>query len=413
MEQASALTDLTSVEVRQPASVDGGSSTEPAGTTLELSIVMPCLNEGETLRACIRKAQQALRECHINGEIIVADNGSTDGSQEIAEELDARLVIVQKKGYGSALLGGIKAARGKYVIMGDADDSYDFAHIPRFLEKLREGFDLVIGNRFRGGIATSAMPMLHRYLGNPGLSWIGKLFFRCPTKDIYCGLRGFSREAILQMDLRTTGMEFAIEMVVKATLTGLRVGEVATTLSPDGRSRAPHLRTWLDGWRTIRFMLLYSPRWLFLYPGVFLVALGTAVGVWLLPGPRGVGSVTFDAHTLLYAAMAVLIGFQAACFGLFARTFAVTEGLLPQDSVLSAFYRAFSLESGIAVGALFIAIGLVGSVYAVNTWRLLGFGHLDYAATLRVVIPAATAITLGFQIVLSSFLVSLLGLARR
>jgi len=385
----------------------------PAEKVLELSVVMPCLNEAETLQVCIEKAQRAFREHHILGEVIVADNGSADGSREIAERLGARVVKVGKKGYGSALMGGIIAARGKFVVMGDADDSYDFAHIPRFVEKLRQGFDLVLGNRFKGGIADSAMPPLHRYLGNPALSWASRLFFHCPTGDIYCGLRGFSRDAVLQMDLRTTGMEFAVEMVVKATLLGLRIGEVPTTLSLDGRTRPPHLRTWLDGWRTLRFMLLYSPRWLFFYPGLLLVLLGVAVDLWLFPGPRRVGSITFDAHTILYAAMAILIGFQAICFGLFARTFAVTEGLLPEDALLNVFFRAFSLETGLVVGALLVMGGLAGSIYAVNTWRLQDFGPLDFSHTLRIVIPAATAITLGFQIVLSSFLVSILGLARR
>lgn len=385
----------------------------PAENVLELSVVMPCLNEAETLQVCIEKAQRAFREHHISGEVIVADNGSSDGSQEIAERLGARVVKVGKKGYGSALMGGITAARGKYVVMGDADASYDFAHIPRFLEKLRQGFDVVLGNRFKGGIADSAMPPLHRYFGNPALTWASQLFFQSPTGDIYCGLRGFSRNAVLQMDMRTTGMEFAVEMIIKATLTGLRVTEVPTTLSPDGRTRAPHLRTWRDGWRTIRFMLLYSPRWLFLYPGVLVILLGIAVDLWLLPGPRAWGGVTFDAHTFLYAAMAILIGFQAICFSLFARTFAVTEGLLPEDALLDVFFRAFTLETGLAVGAIFVGGGLAGSIYAVNAWRLLGFGPLDFSHTLRIVIPAATAITLGFQIVLSSFLVSILGLARR
>jgi glycosyltransferase involved in cell wall biosynthesis len=410
MKPAAALNSFTSIGSQQ-AAVDNASQSTAAA--VELSIVMPCLNESETLRACVGKACRTLHEHHIDGEIIVADNGSKDGSQQIAEELGVRLVIVEKKGYGSALMGGVMAARGKYIVMGDSDDSYDFTHIPRFLEKLRQGFDLVIGNRFTGGIAARAMPPLHRYLGNPALTWIGRLFFRCPCGDIYCGLRGFSRDAILRMDLRTTGMEFAIEMVVKATLMGFRVGEVPTTLSPDGRSGPPHLRTWLDGWRTVRFMLLYSPRWLFFYPGALLMMLGVAVGLWLLPGPRSVGSVTFDAHTLLYAAIAVLIGFQSACFGLFARTFAVSEGLLPEDALLTAFFGIFTLEIGLAVGAVFIVGGLGGSIYALNTWRVHGFGPLEFSSTLRIVIPAASAMTLGFQIVLSSFLVSLLGLGRR
>ena len=388
-------------------------SSPPVETGVELSIVMPCLNEGETLQICIEKAQRALDEYQIAGEIIVADNGSTDGSQQIAVQVNAHLVKIEKKGYGHALMGGILAARGKYVLMGDADDSYDFSNSPRFLEKLREGYDLVIGNRFRGGITPGAMPFLHQYFGNPTLSWIGRLFFQCPTGDIYCGLRAFNREAILAMNLRTTGMEFAIEMIVKATLLGLRVGEVPTTLSPDGRSRPPHLRTWRDGWRTVRFMLLYSPRWLFLYPGILLMLVGVAVGGWLLPGPRTVGQVILDAHTLLYAAVAVLLGFQSACFSLFAKTFAIAEGLLPKDTLLDRFFHIFTLETGLTVGVLLIIAGLGGSMYALNAWRVHDFGPLDFSTTLRIVIPSATAIALGFQTVLSSFLTSLLGLARR
>lgn len=398
---------------RPPMTIDNNRPRQPSQTGLELSIVMPCLNESETLQLCIEKARQALLDHNIEGEIIIADNGSTDGSQEIAGRLNVRLVKVEKKGYGNALMGGIEAARGKYIVMGDADASYDFSHIPRFLEKLRQGSDIVLGNRFQGGIAAAAMPPSHRYFGNPALSWTSRLFFNCPTGDIYCGLRGFSREAVLKLDLRTTGMEFAVEMVVKATLMGLRIGEVPTTLSPDGRSRPPHLRTWRDGWRTMRFMLLYSPRWLFFYPGVFLILLGFAVDVWLFPGPRTIGSVTFDAHTFLYAAMAILVGFQAVCFGLFARTFAVTERLLPEDPLLSLFFRAFTLETGLAVGFLLMAGGFAGSAYAVNAWRLQGFGPLDFSHTLRIVIPSATAITLGLQAILSSFFVSILGLARR
>jgi glycosyltransferase involved in cell wall biosynthesis len=380
---------------------------------IEVCVVMPCLNEAETLEACVGKAQRTLRDHHIAGEVIVADNGSTDGSQEIARRLGAQVVEVKEKGYGSALMGGIQAGRGKFIIMGDADSSYDFAHIPLFLEKLREGYDLVVGNRFKGGIAREAMPLLHRYFGNPILTWIGRLFFRCPTGDIYCGLRGFNREAILQMDPRTTGMEFAIEMVVKATLLGLRVAEVPTTLSPDGRSRPPHLRTWRDGWRTLRFMLLYSPRWLFLYPGALLMLIGLGTALWLLPGPRTVRGLTFDAHTLLYAAMAVLTGFQAIWFAVCAKTFAITEGLLPEDALFDKLFRVFTLETGLVVAAVFIIGGLGGSVYAVYVWGLRGFGPLDYPSTLRMVIPAVVAITLGVQTLFSSFFVSLLGLARR
>ena len=268
------------------------------------------------------------------GEVIVADNGSTDGSRELARAAGARVVPVEAKGYGSALMGGILAARGKYVVMGDADDSYDFSHVPRFLEKLRAGYDLVMGNRFLGGIQPGAMPALHRYLGNPVLSGIGRLFFHSPCGDFHCGLRGFSKEAIERLDLRTTGMEFASEMVVKATLHGLRIGEVPTTLSPDGRSRPPHLRSWRDGWRHLRFLLLYSPRWLFFYPGLtHCCSTGLTIILWLLPGPRRVGPVVLDVHTMLGGAALVLIGFQSVAFAVLAKVFAVNSGLMPWTPV--------------------------------------------------------------------------------
>jgi glycosyltransferase involved in cell wall biosynthesis len=384
-----------------------------ANDQIEVSVVMPCLNEAETVEACITKAQQTLREHHITGEVILADNGSTDGSQAIAARLGAVVVEVERRGYGSALMGGIRAARGKYIIMGDADDSYDFTYIPTFLEKLHAGFGLVIGNRFQGGIKPDAMPPLHRYIGNPLLTAIGRLFFHCPSGDVYCGLRGFARSSILDLNLRSTGMEFAIEMIVKGTLSGLALAEVPTTLSPDGRSRPPHLRTWVDGWRTLRFMLLYSPRWLFLYPGALLILVGLSTGLWLLPGPRTVGSVTFDAHTLLYAALCVLLGVQAISFAAFAKMFAIGEGLLPEDPRLDKLFRVVTLEIGLVIGTVLIVAGLAGSIYAVNFWRMRGFGRLDYPVTLRMVIPAAVAMTLGFQTILSSFLASLLRLARR
>jgi glycosyltransferase involved in cell wall biosynthesis len=293
--------------------------------TLELSVVMPCLNEAETLETCIRKAQRALREANIAGEIVVADNGSDDGSIEIAERLGAKIVNVRAKGYGNALMGGIAVASGNYIVMGDADDSYDFGHIPRFVEQLRKGADLVMGNRFRGGIQKDAMPPLHRYFGNPALTTLGRLFFRSGVGDIYCGLRGFRKDAYQRMALRTTGMEFATEMVVKAMLLELRIAEVPTTLSPDGRNRPPHLRTWRDGWRTLRFFLLYSPRWLFLYPGMALMMVGLLLGLWLLPGPRAVGNVTFDVHTMVYAAAFVLLGFQSIAFAVFTKFFAISD----------------------------------------------------------------------------------------
>jgi len=335
---------------------------------IELSVVMPCLNEAETLATCIRKAQAAFQRADIAGEVIVADNGSDDGSQAIATDLGARVVAVSAKGYGNALMGGIAAAKGRYVVMGDSDDSYDFGDIPRFLEELRKGSDLVMGNRFRGGIQPTAMPLSHRYFGNPGLTALGKLFFGSSCGDFYCGMRGFSKAAYQRLDLRTTGMEFATEMVVKSTLLKLRIAEVPTTLSPDGRSRPPHLRTWRDGWRTLRFFLLYSPRWLFLYPGAALMLLGVLAGAWLLPEPRRVGTVVFDVHTLLYAAIAVLLGFQAIAFAVFTKLFAISEGLHPPDALLDRLFQYITLEVGLVAGALLVVGGLLISVYAVHFW---------------------------------------------
>ncbi len=381
--------------------------------TIEVSVVMPCLNEAETLESCIAKAQRALREANIAGEVIVADNGSTDGSVEIAERMGARVVNVRAKGYGNALMGGIAGARGKYVVMGDADDSYDFGHIPRFVEQLRDGADVVMGNRFRGGIQKDAMPALHRYFGNPLLTRIGRLFFHSPVGDFYCGLRGFRKDAYERMGLRTTGMEFATEMVVKATLLQLRIAEVPTTLSPDGRNRPPHLRTWRDGWRTLRFFLLYSPRWLFLYPGMALMLAGFVLGLWLLPAPRPVGSVTFDVHTLVYAAAFVMLGFHAMAFAVFTKMFAISEGLLPPDPTLDRLFRYITLEVGLAVGAGLTIAGLIASAYAVGAWGNKHFGALDYSHTMRLVIPAALLLTLGAQTIFASFFMSVLGLRRR
>ena len=385
------------------------SSEEP----LELSIVMPCLNEAETLGTCIAKARQWLINNRVAGEIIVADNGSSDGSQSIATALGARVIDVAPKGYGSALMGGIKAARGKYIVMGDADDSYSFAHLDSFLEKLREGFDLVMGNRFAGGIKPGAMKALHKYLGNPVLTGIGRLLFQSPCGDFHCGLRAFSRAAVLNLDLRTTGMEFASEMVVKSTLHNLRITEVPTTLFRDGRSRPPHLRSWRDGWRHLRFLLLYSPRWLFLYPGSLLMLIGFLTSLWLLPGARTVGSVTFDVDTLMYAASAIVIGFQAVNFSLFTKVFAISEGLLPADKRLDRIFNYVTLETGLAAGATLVLAGLAMSVYAVSSWGAHSFGDLDPNKILRIVIPSATALMIGFEVILSSFFLSVLGLKRK
>ena len=395
--------------------METGASHSPQETEAlcEVSVLMPCLNEAETLGTCINKAKASLKSLGVNGEVIIADNGSTDGSQEIARSLGARVVNVERRGYGNALMRGIATARGKYVIMGDSDDSYDFTNLGPFMEKLRAGYDLVMGNRFMGNIHPGAMPPLHRYLGNPVLTAIGRLFFKSPSGDFHCGLRGFRRQAILDLDLRTTGMEFASEMVVKSSLHDLRITEVPTILQPDGRSRPPHLRSWSDGWRHLRFLLLYSPRWLFLYPGILLIAFGLIAGALLLQGPVFVGSIGFDAQTLLYAAAAVILGFQAMAFGVFTKVFAISEGLLPEDPKLTFNKIKVNLERGLILGVSLILTGLVCSAYSVWTWKRASFGTLDPVHTLRIIIPAITALIIGVQIVFASFFLSVLGLRRR
>ncbi|MDP9194192.1 MAG: glycosyltransferase family 2 protein [Acidobacteriota bacterium] len=379
----------------------------------ELSIVIPCLNEAETVAICVRKAREFLLKSTIDGEVIVADNGSTDGSQRLASEAGARVVSVGEKGYGAALLGGFAAARGELIIMGDADDSYDFSSLGAFVAQLRAGSDLVMGNRFAGGVLRGAMPPLHRYLGNPVLSAIGRLFFRSPIGDFHCGLRGFRRAILAALNLQSTGMEFASEMVVKATLLGLRIREVPTVLSPAGRTRAPHLRTWRDGWRHLRFMLLYSPRWLFLYPGALLILAGLALLIWLLPGPQRVAGLTLDVHTLLYAALAILLGFQAVLFAIFTRVFAASAGLLPPNERLATWTRKLSLEVLLVGGLLLVIAGLGGSVYAVAVWERVEFGRLDPRVTFRLIIPSVLALAVGVQIILASFFLSVLKLPQR
>lgn len=404
------MTPVKSDPVEQAAAA---ASRQNGLSPLELSVVMPCLNESRTLATCIRKAQTAMERLRVRGEVIVADNGSTDGSQALAEELGARVVPVKERGYGSALRGGIAAARGTFVIMGDCDDSYDFTQLGDFLSKLDDGYDLVMGNRFQGGIRPGAMPFLHRWLGNPVLSWLGRLFFGCPVGDFQCGLRGFRKDAIDRLGLQTPGMEFSTEMVVRATLFNLRIIEIPTTLSPDGRDRPPHLRTWRDGWRYLRFLLLYSPRWLFLYPGIALLLLGLAVTAWLLPGPRAVGNATFDYHTLLFGAMAILIGFQSVNFAVFTKVFAITEGLLPEDPRVTKSLRWLTLEAGLILGALLIVAGAATWIFGLSYWRSRHFGPLDPDKTLRIVIPGFVSLTLGIEIMLSSFFVSVLGLASK
>jgi len=389
-----------------PTAVNGDS-------VIELSVVMPCLNEARTLGDCIKQAQKTISDHNLSAEIVVADNGSTDGSQKIAAQLGARVINVTQRGYGAALMGGIEAARGRFVVMGDADLSYNFGDIPVFLEKLREGSGLVMGNRFRGGIKPGAMPVLNRYLGNPALTAIGRVLFKAPARDFQCGLRAFSRSAYDRLKLRTTGMEFASEMVVKASLAGVGIAEVPTTLSPDGRGRAPHMRPWRDGWRNLRFMFLYSPRWLFLYPGLLLMLVGFAAGIWLLPGPQRVGAITFDVHTMVYAGLALIVGFQVVSFAFFTKLFAITEGLLPPDPRLDKLFRYVTLEVGLMAGFVLMAVGLGTALSAVLHWKATGFGQLNFDSTLRVVIPSATCIALGTQTIFSSFFLSVLGLPRK
>ena len=381
-----------------------------APTGLELSIVMPCLNEAETLASCIRKAQAVIEAADLAAEVIVADNGSTDGSQLIARELGARVVEVTRKGYGNALISGIEAAHGKFVVMGDADDSYDFGAIAPFLERLRAGDDLVVGNRFAGGIEPGAMPWSHRWLGNPVLTRIGRIFFHAPVNDMHCGLRAFRRDAFDRMQLRATGMEFASEMVIKASLKRMRISEVPVVLHPDGRSRPPHLRTWRDGWRHLRFMLLFSPRWLFLYPGIAVFAVGALVSALLVAGPLRIGGARLDIHTLLIAGFLCLLGYQAILFAVFTKIFAIRQGFHPPHPALQRLFRYVTLEVGLAVGALMVLAGVVALIVAVASWQAVGFGNLDPSLTMREVIPAVVLLALGTQTVFASFFISILSI---
>ncbi len=379
-------------------------------TAIELSIVMPCLNEVETLATCIRKAQGAIERLGIVAEIIVADNGSSDGSQDVAAGLGVHVVNVARKGYGSALIGGIDAARGRYVIMGDADDSYDFTAIGPLVERLREGYDLVMGNRFAGGIQAGAMVWSHRWVGNPVLTFVSRVFFHTPVGDMHCGLRGFRKDAYEKLRLRATGMEFASEMVIKASLRRMKIAEVPVTLSPDGRSRPPHLRTWRDGWRHLRFMLLFSPRWLFLYPGIGLFTLGLVAGTVLEITPVKVGGFGFDIHTLLLAGFCCLIGYQLIVFAVFTKVFAMRIGFHPPNPAYAAMFRYVQLETGLVVGALMFMFGVAGTVAAVLSWGAAGFGALDPRLTMREIIPAAVLLTLGVQTIFASFFLSILGI---
>jgi hypothetical protein len=380
---------------------------------VELSVVMPCLNEAKTLAVCIERALATLAEHGIRGEVVIGDNGSTDGSQQIARALGARVVHVPARGYGAALMGAIAVARGTFVIMGDSDASYDFGEIPRFLEKLREGHQLVMGNRFLGEIKPGAMPWKNRHVGNPVLSGIGRLFFRIPVGDFHCGIRAFEKKAIDALDLRSTGMELASEMVVKAQMHGLRLTEVPATLSPDGRDRPPHLRPWRDGWRHLRFLLVYSPRWLFLYPGAALMTLGTLIHVALLPGPLRVGDATLDIHTLLYGGAMILVGAQGVFFAVLSKIFAITEGLQPEPSGYQPFFRRVQMEHGVVAGAVLALAGALGSVFAVTSWAGREFGPYDPNVAMRIIVPSVVLLALGAQTIFSSFFLSLLGMKRR
>lgn len=399
-----AITSLPSPEV---ASSDSG---------IELSIVMPCLNEADTLAICIEKAQRAMRENGIVGEVVIADNGSTDGCPDIATGLGARVVHVKAKGYGNALMGGIESARGRYVIMGDCDDSYDFLETPRFVAKLREGYDLVQGCRLPSGGGTvlpGAMPILHRWWGNPMFSWMVRSWFRAPIHDVYCGLRGFTKTLYNRLDQRCTGMEFATEMIIKSSLYHEKIAEVPITLHPDGRkSHPPHLKTFRDGWRTLRFFLMYSPRTLFLWPGYVLIFLGLLGFALALPGVT-IGHLTFDAHTLVFSCLSLLCGWQAVLFAIFTKVFAISERLMPDDVRLNRFLTVIDLEKGLVASVVALVVGLALLLFSVNLWRQADFGRLDYASTMRWVVPGTTLTALGFQTLLASFFVSILGMRRK
>jgi glycosyltransferase involved in cell wall biosynthesis len=393
---------------------DPESNREASPEPIELSVVIPCLNEAETIGACVATALRTIGEHNISGEVIVADNGSSDGSTEIALEAGASLVRVATRGYGNALMAGIEAARGNFIIMGDADGSYDFNAIPAFLDQLRRGFDLVQGCRLPAGggtVAPGAMPFLHRHLGNPLFSFLARRWFSSSIHDVYCGLRGFTKSHYQRLEQRCTGMEFATEMIIKSCLFGAQVAEVPIVLHPDGRSRAPHLRTFRDGWRTLRFFLLCSPRQLFLTPGFVLIAFGLAAYALALPGVS-VGGVIFDAHTLLFGTVALLCGYQAIFFGVFAKALAAREGILPEDKRIRRLLDSAYLEIGLVVGAVALVFGIALLLGAVNQWRVAHFGALQYAHTMRWVVPGAALTALGFQTILSAFLLSILGLRR-
>ncbi|MFC7500132.1 glycosyltransferase family 2 protein [Enterovirga sp. GCM10030262] len=398
-----------------PASAHRLRKTRPdaTATELELSIVMPCLNEAETIAVCIKKALRFLEDSGTAGEVVIADNGSTDGSRQIANALGARIVEVRDRGYGAALIGGIAAARGRFVAIGDADDSYDFLGLGPFVEQLRAGADLVMGNRFTGGIATGAMPRLHRYLGNPVLSFVGRLFFDTPIGDFHCGLRAFRRDSVARLGLAAGGMEFASEMVVKAAINGLDIREVPTTLRPDGRSRPPHLRTWRDGWRHLRFLLIYAPKWLFLLPGLMLCAPGLAGVLALVGGDVTVGDTRFGIHSMLFAAMAVIMGTQLLSFSVLARHYGIIAGFWPESAAMTAVRRLFTVERACLAGAAMILAAIALAVAATTIWAGAGYGAMNPEALMRIAIPAVLLGCVGMQTVFTAFFAGLLDQPRR
>ncbi|OXS24570.1 MAG: dolichol-P-glucose synthetase [Acetobacterium sp. MES1] len=374
---------------------------------------MPCLNEAETLEICIKKAMSFLEDNNVDGEVLIADNGSTDGSQEIAIRNGARVVNIEQKGYGSALRGGSENARGRYVIMGDADDSYNFLNLMPFLEKLREGYELVMGNRFKGGIEKGAMPPLHKYLGNPVLSFIGRIFYPSDIKDFHCGLRGYNRAAIQSLQLQTTGMEYASEMVVQATLHKLKMIEVPTTLSPDGRSRPPHLRSWRDGWRHLKFLMMYSPNWTFLYPGIILSAIGLVMMVAIGVGPTKIGNVNFGINTMMYGSAALLVGVNISLFSMFTKAYALSSGFIPNSPKTIGILEKFTVEKGVVIGVLLTVLGIVATIIAFVIWGNNSFGNLQPESIMKITIPATTLIAIGIELIFASFFLGILEIERK
>lgn len=377
---------------------------------IELSIVIPCLDEAETIEICIKKAKKFLLTNNISGEIVVGDNGSKDGSIELIKKNGARLVHINKKGYGAALMGAIEASRGKFIIMGDADDSYDFSNLMPYILKLREGYDLVMGNRFKGGIKKGAMPFLHKYLGNPVLSFIGRLFFKIKIRDFHCGLRGFRKDSIKKLELRTTGMEFASEMVVKSSIFKLKITEVPTILSKDGRSRPPHLRTWRDGWRHLKFLLMYSPKWLFFYPGMFFFLLSTLFFIIISINPIHAKELTFDLHTLTYCGAGIILSYQILSFSFLSRIYAINQGLIPVEKKFLNIFNFFNLEKGLLAGIFIFILGFLSSLNLFMDWRQEGYGNInDLNVSFRVLIPSVVMIIVGIQTIFLSFLSSIIG----